>query len=187
MFTLWGQVLIHFTEAFNLASIPSMNPQSKNVWMFSLGILQCTLSWAVILWTRSSEMRLQGNKMVINGGRFHGLQAGCGDGDWNSHLKDTGLGQSPVLPWQTGSLPSPPLCPTSSLPFVYQRLSWQRQRMKDGGETASFRSLIFNQVTGSPLGEKSRRCKRGARKFQRLSRKQDLWIRYRSQPTSANF
>ena len=43
-------------------------------------------------------MRLPGNKMVINGGRFHGLQAGCGDGDWNSHLKDTGLGQSPVLP-----------------------------------------------------------------------------------------
>ena len=34
--------------------------------------------------------------------------------------------------------------------------------MKDGGETASFRSLIFNQVTGSLLGERPRRCKRGA-------------------------
>ena len=43
-------------------------------------------------------MRLPGNKMIINGGRLQGLQAGCGDGDWNSYLKDTGLGQAPVLP-----------------------------------------------------------------------------------------
>ena len=131
----------------------------------------------MILWKeRPAEMRLPGNKMVINGGRLQGLQAGYGDEDWNSHLKDTELGQAPMLPWQTGSLPSLSLCPTSSSPFVYQCLSWQRERMKDGGETASFRPLIFNQVTGSLLGERPRRCERGDRKFQRLLRKQYLIV-----------
>ena len=37
-------------------------------------------------------MRLPGNKVVINGGRLHGSQANCGDGDWSFHLKETGLG-----------------------------------------------------------------------------------------------
>ena len=40
--------------------------------------------------------------------------------------------------------------------------------MKDGGETASFRSLIFNQVTGSLLGERPRRCKGSAKEVSEI-------------------
>ena len=66
--------------------------------MFSLGnppapsVLGCDL---VAKACRNEAARKQNGHF---GGRFHGLRAGCGDGDWNSHLKDTGLGQAPVLP-----------------------------------------------------------------------------------------
>ena len=40
--------------------------------------------------------------------------------------------------------------------------------MKDGGETASFMSLTFNQVTGSLLGERPRRCKGSAKEVSKI-------------------
>ena len=40
--------------------------------------------------------------------------------------------------------------------------------MKDGGEIASFRSLLFNQVAGSLLGERPRRCKGRAKEVSKI-------------------
>ena len=58
--------------------------------------------------------------------------------------------------------------------------------MKDGGETASFMSLTCNQVTGSLLGERPRRCKGSAKDVSKIV-KESIPVKTWSQSTSANF
>ena len=164
MSTLWEHVLIHFTEAFRLASTPSMNGQSENVLehckssnVLGSGLWSCgekgLKNWGCQYqkWWLMEEGSL-GPRLVVEMGTGVPI------------LKETGL----VLPWQTEPLPSALPCLTSSFPFVHQHLSGQRQRMKGGVRFPVSTPLSDNQVIISLLCVRPRRCRRNVKDVSKI-------------------
>lgn len=112
----------------------------------------------------------QERKGSLNGGKLPGAEAWAEGGNWNSHLKVTLLGEvhNLILPWQTGPLPLPLPCSTSSFPFVHQHLPWQTGKMKCRVGLPVLYLLSDNQMTISFLGVRPRRYRRNVKEVSKI-------------------